>query len=58
MSPVNSLLNGYIATTHDRHSSPFPFVAGHPAIDFNTSAYAPGGVPVETIGDGRALPTG
>jgi predicted RNA-binding Zn ribbon-like protein len=31
------------------------FVAGHPAIDFLNSAYAPGGVPVETIGDGRAL---
>lgn len=33
----------------------FLFVAGHPAIDFLNSAYAPGGVPVETIGDGRAL---
>jgi predicted RNA-binding Zn ribbon-like protein len=31
------------------------FVAGHPAIDFLNSAYAPGGVPVETIGDGHAL---
>ena len=31
------------------------FVAGHPAIDFLNSAYAPGGELVETIGDGRAL---
>jgi hypothetical protein len=35
--------------------SPSLFVAGHPAIDFLNTAYAPGGVPVETIGDGRAL---
>jgi predicted RNA-binding Zn ribbon-like protein len=35
--------------------SPSLFVAGHPAIDFLNSAYAPGGVPIETIGDGRAL---
>jgi predicted RNA-binding Zn ribbon-like protein len=35
--------------------SPSLFVAGHPAIDFLNSAYAPGGVPVETIGDGHAL---
>jgi predicted RNA-binding Zn ribbon-like protein len=35
--------------------SPFLFVAGHPAIDFLNTAYAPGGVPVETIGDGRSL---
>ena len=31
------------------------FVAGHPAIDFLNSAYAPGGSLVETIGDGPAL---
>jgi predicted RNA-binding Zn ribbon-like protein len=37
------------------HSAPALFVAGHPAIDFLNSAYAPGGVQVETIGDGRAL---
>lgn len=36
-------------------AAPPLFVAGHPAIDFLNSAYAPGGVPVETIGDGRAL---
>jgi len=36
-------------------ASPPLFVAGHPAIDFLNSAYAPGGVPVETIGDGHAL---
>ena len=35
--------------------SPALFVAGHPAIDFLNSAYAPGGELVETIGDGRAL---
>ena len=35
--------------------SPALFVAGHAAIDFLNSAYAPGGEPVETIGDGRAL---
>jgi len=34
---------------------PSLFVAGHPAIDFLNSAYAPGGERVETIGDGRAL---
>lgn len=31
------------------------FLAGHPAIDFLNSAYAPGGQQVETIVDGRAL---
>lgn len=31
------------------------FLAGHPAVDFLNSAYAPGGVLVETIGDGPAL---
>jgi predicted RNA-binding Zn ribbon-like protein len=31
------------------------FLAGHPALDFLNSAYAPGGQQVETIGDGRAL---
>ncbi len=31
------------------------FVAGHPALDFLNSAYAPGGQLIETIGDGRAL---
>jgi predicted RNA-binding Zn ribbon-like protein len=35
--------------------SSFLFVAGHPALDFFNTAYAPGGVLVETIGDGRAL---
>jgi predicted RNA-binding Zn ribbon-like protein len=35
--------------------SPALFVAGHPAIDFLNSAYAPGGELVETIDDGRAL---
>jgi len=35
--------------------SPSWFVAGHPAIDFLNTAYAPGGVLVETIGDGGAL---
>src|SRR5678816_709184 len=35
--------------------SPSWFVAGHPAIDFLNTAYSPGGVLVETIGDGRAL---
>jgi predicted RNA-binding Zn ribbon-like protein len=34
---------------------PALFVAGHPAIDFLNSAYAPGGAQIETIGDGRAL---
>ena len=36
-------------------SSPSLFVAGHPAVDFLNSAYAPGGVPIETLGDGQAL---
>jgi predicted RNA-binding Zn ribbon-like protein len=36
-------------------SAPALFVAGHPALDFLNSAYAPGGERVETIGDGRAL---
>ena len=36
-------------------SPPSPFLAGHPAIDFLNSAYAPGGQLVETLGDGRAL---
>ena len=36
-------------------ATPSLFVAGHPAIDFLNTAYAPGGVLVETIGDGRAL---
>jgi predicted RNA-binding Zn ribbon-like protein len=31
------------------------FVAGHPALDFLNTAYAPGGRLIETIGDGRAL---
>jgi predicted RNA-binding Zn ribbon-like protein len=31
------------------------FLAGHPALDFLNSAYAPGGQLIETIGDGRAL---
>jgi len=31
------------------------FLAGHPAVDFLNSAYAPGGQQIETIGDGRAL---
>ncbi len=35
--------------------SPFLFVAGQPGIDFLNTAYAPGGVLTETIGDGRAL---
>ena len=35
--------------------SPCLFVAGHPAIDFINTAYAPGGALIETIGDGRAL---
>lgn len=34
---------------------PTLFVAGHPAVDFLNSAYAPGGQQIETIGDGRAL---
>jgi predicted RNA-binding Zn ribbon-like protein len=34
---------------------PTLFLAGHPAIDFLNSAYAPGGEPIETIRDGRAL---
>lgn len=39
-------------------SDPAPrtlFLAGHPAIDFLNSAYAPGGQPIETLVDGRAL---
>jgi predicted RNA-binding Zn ribbon-like protein len=32
-----------------------PFLAGHCAIDFLNSAYAPGGQQIETLGDGRAL---
>jgi predicted RNA-binding Zn ribbon-like protein len=36
-------------------AAPALFVAGHPAIDFLNTAYAPGGVRVETIGDGSAL---
>ena len=39
-------------------TSPAPqplFVAGHRAIDFLNTAYAPSGRRVETIGDGRAL---
>jgi predicted RNA-binding Zn ribbon-like protein len=35
--------------------TPSLFLAGHPALDFLNSAYAPGGVLVETLGDGRAL---
>jgi predicted RNA-binding Zn ribbon-like protein len=35
--------------------APSVFVAGHPALDFLNSAYAPGGRLIETIGDGRAL---
>jgi predicted RNA-binding Zn ribbon-like protein len=31
------------------------FVAGHPAIDFLNTAYAPGGQQIETIGSGAAL---
>jgi predicted RNA-binding Zn ribbon-like protein len=31
------------------------FLAGHPAVDFLNSAYAPGGEHIETIVDGRAL---
>ena len=34
---------------------PTLFLAGHPAIDFLNSAYAPGGQPIETLVDGRAL---
>jgi predicted RNA-binding Zn ribbon-like protein len=36
------------------HPAPL-FLAGHPAIDFLNSAYAPAGVRIETLGDGRAL---
>jgi len=39
-------------------SDPAPptlFLAGHPAIDFLNSAYAPGGQQIETLVDGRAL---
>jgi len=31
------------------------FVAGHPAVDFLNTAYAPGGQLIETLVDGRAL---
>lgn len=31
------------------------FLGGHPAIDFLNTALTPDGVPVETIGDGRAF---
>jgi predicted RNA-binding Zn ribbon-like protein len=31
------------------------FLAGHPAVDFLNTAYAPGGQRVETLVDGRAL---
>ena len=31
------------------------FVAGHPAVDFLNTAYAPGGQRIETLVDGRAL---
>lgn len=31
------------------------FVAGHPAVDFLNTAYAPGGERIETLVDGRAL---
>lgn len=31
------------------------FVAGHPAVDFLNTAYAPGGQQIETLVDGRAL---
>ncbi|HKS55047.1 MAG TPA: ABATE domain-containing protein [Steroidobacteraceae bacterium] len=34
---------------------PTLFLAGHPAIDFLNSAYAPGGQLIETLADGRAL---
>lgn len=36
-------------------TAPQLFLAGHPAIDFLNTAYAPGGQQVETLGDGRAL---
>jgi predicted RNA-binding Zn ribbon-like protein len=39
-------------------STPAPqplFVAGHPAVDFLNTAYAPGGQRIETLVDGRAL---
>lgn len=36
-------------------AAPPLFVAGHPAIDFLNTAYAPGGQQIETIGDGAAL---
>jgi predicted RNA-binding Zn ribbon-like protein len=34
---------------------PTLFLAGHPAVDFLNSAYAPGGQQIETLVDGRAL---
>ena len=36
-------------------ASPTLFLAGHPAIDFLNSAYAPAGQQIETLVDGRAL---
>lgn len=37
-------------------SAPPPlFVAGHPAVDFLNTAYAPGGQRIEALDDGRAL---
>lgn len=36
-------------------AAPALFVAGHPAIDFLNTSYAPGGQQIEAIGDGRAL---
>lgn len=37
-------------------NAPAPlFVAGHPAVDFLNTAYAPGGQQIETLVDGRAL---
>jgi predicted RNA-binding Zn ribbon-like protein len=36
-------------------TSPALFLAGHPAVDFVNTRYAPDGGVVETIGDGRAF---
>lgn len=36
-------------------AQPTLFLAGHPALDFLNSAYAPAGQRIETLGDGRAL---
>ena len=36
-------------------AAPAVFLAGHPAIDFLNSAYAPAGQRIETLVDGRAL---